>query len=202
VIFPGPLTTVTPVPDHDYVDPYLASLYDGMNPRESSGDFEFYLPMIMAAESVLDVGCGTGSLLHWARESGHEGRLVGLDPAEGMLIQARRRDDIEWVHGDLSTASWDSEFDFAVMTGHAFQVLLTDEELRTAFSAIRRALRDGHEPGDRHDRPAAAHLKSRDFALIRIGSASTRSARTLTTPSAFSTTPRISSAGLARATRW
>ncbi|MEV6645606.1 methyltransferase domain-containing protein [Amycolatopsis sp. NPDC051371] len=68
------------MPDHDYVDPYLASLYDVMNPRESSGDFAFYLPMIMTAESVLDVGCGTGSLLHWARESGHSGRLVGLDP--------------------------------------------------------------------------------------------------------------------------
>jgi len=92
--------------------------------------------MIMAAESVLDVGCGTGSLLHWARESGHEGRLVGLDPAEGMLAQARRRDDVEWVLGDLSTVSWEDEFDFAVMTGHAFQVLLTDDELRTAFAAI------------------------------------------------------------------
>jgi ubiquinone/menaquinone biosynthesis C-methylase UbiE len=155
VSFPGPLTTVTTVPDHDYVDPHLASLYDAMNPRESSGDFEFYLPTIMAAESVLDVGCGTGSLLHWARESGHEGRLVGIDPAEGMLIQARRRDDIEWVHGDLSTAAWDSEFDFAVMTGHAFQVLLTDEELRTAFAAIRRALKPGGRFGFDTRNPAA-----------------------------------------------
>ncbi|WP_326956012.1 MULTISPECIES: class I SAM-dependent methyltransferase [unclassified Amycolatopsis] len=128
------------MPDHAFADTGLAALYDALNPRESSGDFEFYLPMIMAAESVLDVGCGTGSLLHWARESGHTGRLVGLDPAPGMLAQARRRDDVEWVLGDLSTARWDSEFDFAVMTGHAFQVLLTDDELRTAFAAIHRAL--------------------------------------------------------------
>jgi hypothetical protein len=28
VSFPGPLTAVTTVPDHDYVDPHLASLYD------------------------------------------------------------------------------------------------------------------------------------------------------------------------------
>jgi hypothetical protein len=40
----------------------------------------------------------------------------------------------------LSTARREGEFDFAVMTGHAFQVLLTDDELRTAFAAIRRAL--------------------------------------------------------------
>jgi ubiquinone/menaquinone biosynthesis C-methylase UbiE len=143
------------MPDHAYADHELASLYDSFNPRESSGDYDFYLPMIMAAESVLDVGCGTGSLLHWARESGHTGRLVGLDPAEGMLAQARRRDDIEWVHGDSSTAAWDGEFDFAVMTGHAFQVLLTDDELRTAFAAIRRALRPGGRFGFDTRNPAA-----------------------------------------------
>ncbi|MFB9683130.1 class I SAM-dependent methyltransferase [Amycolatopsis plumensis] len=143
------------MPDEHYDDPALAALYDALNPRESGGDYLFYLPMIMAAESVLDVGCGTGSLLHWARESGHRGRLVGLDPAEGMLVQARRRDDVEWVHGDLSTASWDGEFDFAVMTGHAFQVLLTDDELRTAFSAVRRALRPGGRFGFETRNPAA-----------------------------------------------
>ncbi|WP_410569254.1 class I SAM-dependent methyltransferase [Amycolatopsis sp. cmx-4-61] len=143
------------MPDQHYTDAGLAALYDAMNPRQSTGDFAFYLPMIMAAGAVLDVGCGTGSLLHWARESGHEGRLVGLDPAEGMLGQARRRDDVEWVHGDLSTAAWDSEFDFAVMTGHAFQVLLTDEEVRTAFAAVRRALRPGGRFGFETRNPAA-----------------------------------------------
>ncbi|NBH05486.1 class I SAM-dependent methyltransferase [Amycolatopsis sp. SID8362] len=141
------------MPDEHFADAGLAALYDAMNPR--SGDFAFYLPMIMAAESVLDVGCGTGSLLHLARESGHRGRLVGLDPAEGMLAQARRRDDVEWVLGDLSTVAWDGEFDFAVMTGHAFQVLLTDDELRTAFAAIRRALKPGGRFGFDTRDPAA-----------------------------------------------
>ncbi|WP_072481738.1 class I SAM-dependent methyltransferase [Amycolatopsis australiensis] len=143
------------MPDHAFADHELAALYDALNPRESSGDYEFYFPMLMAAGSVLDVGCGTGSLLHWARESGHRGRLVGIDPAAGMLAQARRRDDVEWVHGDLSTATWDSEFDFAVMTGHAFQVLLTDEELRTAFAAIQRALKPGGRLGFDTRNPAA-----------------------------------------------
>lgn len=143
------------MPDHAFADHELAALYDGLNPRESSGDYAFYFPMIMAADAVLDVGCGTGSLLHWARESGHTGRLVGLDPAEGMLAQARRRDDVEWVLGDLSTATWDGELDFAVMTGHAFQVLLTDDELRTAFSAVRRALKPGGRFGFDTRNPAA-----------------------------------------------
>jgi SAM-dependent methyltransferase len=124
--------------DLAYADPRLAALYDRLYPRPPS--FDFYLPMILAAPAVLDVGCGTGVLLHEARRAGHAGRLTGLDPAEGMLIQAARRSDIEWVRGDLSIAPWRGEFELAVMTGHAFQVLTTDAELRAALAAIRTAL--------------------------------------------------------------
>ena len=127
--------------DLAYADPRLAALYDRLYPRPPS--FDFYLPMILAADTVLDVGCGTGALLHEARRTGHAGRLSGLDPAEGMLIQAARHADIEWVRGDLAVAPWRGEFDLAVMTGHAFQSLITDGELRGALAAIRAALRPG-----------------------------------------------------------
>jgi SAM-dependent methyltransferase len=123
-----------------FSDPEQAALYDQLSPANERNDFRFYLPMIMAAEAVLDVGCGTGALLHMAREAGHTGRLVGLDPALGMLQQARRRSDIEWILGDLSTVAFDREFDLAVMTGHAFQELLTDEEIHAALVAVGSAL--------------------------------------------------------------
>jgi ubiquinone/menaquinone biosynthesis C-methylase UbiE len=97
----------------------------------------------MAAHAVLDVGCGTGQLLRRAREAGHSGRLCGLDPAEGMLAQARKRSDIEWVLGDLSSVRFAQEFDLVVMTGHVFQVLLHDDEIRASLAAVRRVLRDG-----------------------------------------------------------
>ncbi|WP_455907111.1 hypothetical protein [Streptomyces niveus] len=66
-----------------------------------------------------------------------------------MLEQARRRPelDIEWIVGDLGSTSWEREFDFVVMTGHAFQVLLGDEELRAALGAVRAALTDGGQFG-------------------------------------------------------
>ena len=128
------------MPDRLFSDADLAALYDAMCPRETRDDFDFYLPMIMAARSVLDVGCGTGALLHEARDAGHTGRLVGLDPAAGMLAQARRRSDIEWVEGDLVSAALDGAFDLIVMTGHAFQVLVEDDELHAALQAARRAL--------------------------------------------------------------
>ena len=81
--------------DRQFSEPRLAALYDPLCGREERADYRFYLPLVMAAGAVLDVGCGTGALLHWARESGHTGRLVGLDPAHGMLQVARKRSDIE-----------------------------------------------------------------------------------------------------------
>lgn len=45
--------------------------------------------------------------------------------------------------GDLGSARWEREFDLVVMTGHAFQVLVGDEEVRFALGAVRQALRDG-----------------------------------------------------------
>lgn len=121
-----------------YSEPSLAELYDAFS-RET-GDFEFYLPLVMSASSVLDVGCGTGALLHLAREAGHTGRLCGLDPAAAMLVRARRRPDIEWVQGDLGSVGWCHEFELIVMTGHAFQVFVEDDELRVSLAAIRSAL--------------------------------------------------------------
>jgi ubiquinone/menaquinone biosynthesis C-methylase UbiE len=39
-------------------------------------------------ESILDVGCGTGRLLRKAKERWPNTRLIGVDPAEGMIQKA------------------------------------------------------------------------------------------------------------------
>ena len=124
-----------------YSDDEAAALYDVLNPWGPSDDF--YLGLVMSAASALDVGCGTGALLHRARKAGHRGRLCGVDPDEARLGLARRRADIEWVTGMASSMPWESEFDLAVMAGHAFQELVEDEELRASLTAIGRALVGG-----------------------------------------------------------
>lgn len=128
-----------------FSDAEVAALYDVMNPWEPAGrgDASFYNGLVMAADSVLDVGCGTGLMLHSARDQGHIGRLAGLDPDGGSLARARRRDDIEWVQGAAADAPWLAEFELATMVGHAFQCLITDEEVRVALAGVHRALRDG-----------------------------------------------------------
>ena len=129
--------------DRQFSESHLAALYDPLHGREGRDDLGFYLPLVMSGGNVLDVGCGTGALLHWAREQGHTGRLVGLDPAEGMLRVARRRSDIEWVLGDAASAERYRDFDLVVMTGHAFQVFVGDREIQTSLAAIHSALAGG-----------------------------------------------------------
>lgn len=129
--------------DRYFADGGLAALYDLFCPWERRDDLQFYLERVMTADSVLDVGCGTGALLRQARAAGHRGRLCGLDPAAGMLAQARANLDVDWVLGDLTTATWDQEFDLVVMSGNAFQVFTDDTMLCAALAAIHAALKPG-----------------------------------------------------------
>lgn len=125
--------------DRLFSEPGLAALYDTLCAERD--DFGFYLPLVLSARTVLDVGCGTGKLLHMAREAGHTGRLCGLDPAEAMLdVARRRRPDVDWVLGDLETVVMEGEFELAVMTGHAFQVLVEDDQLCSSLAAVRSAV--------------------------------------------------------------
>jgi SAM-dependent methyltransferase len=124
-----------------YDDAYLASLYDQLNPWGPSDNF--YLHMVGSAADVLDVGCGTGVVLARARRDGHRGRLVGIDPAGAMIDVARHQPGVDWVVGYLPEAGYRSEFDLALMTGHAFQELSTDDDIRAFLSAVRQALRPG-----------------------------------------------------------
>ncbi len=121
-----------------YSDDDVAGLYDILNPWGPGDDF--YLSLAVEAPSVLDIGCGTGTLLRRARERGHTGRLCGIDPDRAALAVARRRTDVEWIEGTAAAMPFDCEFDLAIMAGHAFQSLVADEDLRASLAAIRQAL--------------------------------------------------------------
>ena len=108
----------------DYQHAQIAELYDLFNSRAE--DTDFYLSLAGAARpcSVLDLGCGTGTLCCGLAERGH--RVTGVDPAAAMLAVARKKthaERVEWVECSAQNYRSDRHFDLIVMTGHAFQVL-------------------------------------------------------------------------------
>jgi SAM-dependent methyltransferase len=141
-----------------YSDEEVAALYDVLNPWGPSDDF--YLGLILDANAVLDVGCGTGALLHRARRAGHAGRLCGVDPDSAMLKVASSQTDIEWRLGTAASMAWSRAFDLVAMTGHAFQFLIGDDELRASLAAIRQALTDGGRFAFETRNPAARAWES------------------------------------------
>ena len=117
------------VEDALYVDPRLVDLYDLLNAGD--WDYAFYEAQIGAApQRILDLGCGTGTFALRLAAAGHD--VVAADPATQMIDYARQRpgaDKVHWVAGDVASAADHAPFDVVTMTGHAFQCLLTDDEI-------------------------------------------------------------------------
>lgn len=131
------------MPDNHYVNAQLAEIYD----LDSgwSADRDFYLALASAQpQNILDLGCGTGLLCDAYAAKGHS--VTGVDPSPAMLEVARRKPHggtIEWVQGYAQSYRSDKRFDLIIMTGHAFQVLLEDNDTAQTLSTIRQHLSPG-----------------------------------------------------------
>lgn len=124
----------------DYENTQIAKIYDLANPWGPADDF--YLSL--AGErplSVLDLGCGTGTLACALAERGH--RVTGVDPAAAMLAVARSKPHagkVEWIESRAQDYRSNRRFDLIVMTGHAFQVLHSDADALAVLENLRNHL--------------------------------------------------------------
>jgi len=119
-----------------YKDENLVALYDTLNKWSIEKDLYFKLAGDIP-KRILDVGCGTGMLSVKYAEKGHE--VVAIDPESKMLEEAISREYSElvgWYLSSLQTFKSTKPFDLIVMTGHAFQCLITDEEISEAFNSV------------------------------------------------------------------
>ncbi|MEO1059018.1 MAG: class I SAM-dependent methyltransferase, partial [Actinomycetota bacterium] len=130
------------MPDPAFAEPRLAAIYDDLDGERDDLDVYVGLVTEFAARSVIDVGCGTGSLASRLAAMGID--VVGVDPAAASLEVARRKpyaDRIRWIHGDARSLG-DHSADLIVMTGNVAQVFLTDDAWHTTLAALRAASSD------------------------------------------------------------
>jgi SAM-dependent methyltransferase len=117
-------------------------LYELANPP--GPDTNFYLTLAGPRPlRVLDLGCGTGTLCCALAARGHN--VTGVDPAAAMLAVAKRKpyaERVEWIECSAQSYRSEKKFDLIVMTGHAFQTLLTDDEALAAMQTIRNHLNE------------------------------------------------------------
>jgi SAM-dependent methyltransferase len=122
--------------DRLYRDPELAQFYDLENGWDA--DLAYCARLATGCSSVLDLGCGTGQLAAALAADG--GRpVVGVDPAQAMLDIAARRpggERVRWVAGDARTVRLEQRFELIVLTGHAFQVFLGDDDRSALLATI------------------------------------------------------------------
>ncbi|NYE94679.1 ubiquinone/menaquinone biosynthesis C-methylase UbiE [Psychromicrobium silvestre] len=123
-------------------NPRLVRVYDELN--SGTWDTDFYAAQLSAEPlRVADIGCGTGAFAVRLARLGHQ--VVGVDPSSAMLDFARRREGAELVHWLDGTAESlpSGPFDAALMMGHAFQCLLSDEAILATLRAVRSRLAPG-----------------------------------------------------------
>lgn len=123
-------------------DPRLVELYDDDNPDGPDHDFYRELADEMGAQSIVDIGCGTGILTVSFARPGRT--VVGIDPSPNMLAYAANRPDsagVRWILGDSRNIPR-QVFDYAVMTGNVAQHI-PDTAWERTLSEIRDALRKG-----------------------------------------------------------
>jgi 2-polyprenyl-3-methyl-5-hydroxy-6-metoxy-1,4-benzoquinol methylase len=126
--------------DEHYKDPRLVDLYDLDSPW--SEDREFYLSVAgTPPKRILDLGCGTGLLCNAYASKGHD--VTGVDPSSAMLDVARRKSHgtgINWIQSTAQAYESADRFDVIVMTGHAFQVLLEEDDVLDTLATMRHHL--------------------------------------------------------------
>jgi SAM-dependent methyltransferase len=123
--------------------PRLAQIYDALDPDRADLDLYARFVTEVGARTVLDIGCGTGTLACLLAQRGVE--VVAVDPARASLDVARSKPDahrVRWLHSD-ATALPPLRADLATMTGNVAQVFITDEEWGSTLRGVRSALRPG-----------------------------------------------------------
>jgi len=94
--------------------------------------------------SILDAGCGTGSLALLLARAGY--RVSGVDFSADMIARAKAKDTahaVDWRVGDITALELGARFDAAVSVADVFNHLESLDEWEAALAGFHRHLRPG-----------------------------------------------------------
>lgn len=110
-----------------------------------ASDIRYYLGLVGARDSVLELGCGTGRVVVALAERAR--RVVGIDHSEDMLGECRRKlaamaltEKASVVHGDITRARMSEQFDHVLAPFHVlqnlFEEMAVDDMLATVLAHL------------------------------------------------------------------
>ena len=130
--------------DENYL--HSAALYDQLNAGMAEGLASRLISKldefdIKIQSQLLDIGCGTGTLVNKFSEAGYS--VCGIDPSHSMIAQAKTKyPKLEFDVASPTQFLQQRKFDLIMSTNDAINYLLP-EELSTTMLSIRNGLRDG-----------------------------------------------------------
>jgi SAM-dependent methyltransferase len=150
--------------------------------KDYAGEAEYVHGLIQrnrpGAQSVLDLGCGTGRHALLLAEKGYA--VAGVDRSEEMLAVAREASpgEIAYHLGDIRSVRLDRTFDAVVSLFHVISYQTANADLRDAFATARTHLAPGgvfifdcwYGPAVLTDRPTVRvkRLEDEEIAVTRV----------------------------------
>jgi SAM-dependent methyltransferase len=132
-----------PIPE--FTDSRQVAIYDAVNSYEPGTQPDFYLRVAeeVNAETVIELGCGTGIITLELASKGYQ--MIGIDPSPVMLEVAQQKPGaggVQWVQGGAGQLGTPGA-DLAIMGGHVAQFILKDADWLEALDGVKEALRPG-----------------------------------------------------------
>jgi predicted TPR repeat methyltransferase len=121
----------------------LAKVYDQMYQQlfDYDREFAFYHQQLQnsAAQSVLELGCGTGNLAQRFCDTGYD--YWGIDLSESMVTLARQRVPKATIHAaNMCSFELGRTFDMICITGRSISYLVHNQAIEQCFSSVLRHL--------------------------------------------------------------
>jgi ubiquinone/menaquinone biosynthesis C-methylase UbiE len=129
--------------DPIFSDPRLAAIYDVFDGERD--DLPPYLKLVddLGADSVIDLGCGTGALALLLAKKGR--RVVGIDPARASVEVAQSKPDankVNWIVGDAGSLQ-NVSADVVIMAGNVAQAIVDPTQWDATLTHAKDVLKPG-----------------------------------------------------------